>query len=300
MKQKQFKDYIWIDFENPTKEDIEFIEKKFNFHHLALEDCISDIQRPKVDLYDDHLFMVFHFPKHIKELQRTTAYEIDVFIGKSFIITLHKQLVKPLDELFEEVEGSKSLQTDTPSMLLYEILDKTFNYCFPMLDKISEKLNSIEDSLYRDHARDVLEKIAFLEHDIINFRRIINPQRYVIKDLENMKSKYLDRDTDIYFGDIADKIERIWDLLDNYREVSEVLQHTSESILTHRLNEIIKILTIFSVIMLPLTVITGFYGMNVKGLPFANHSMASWIVAGFLLIIVAVMLTWFVRKKWIK
>lgn len=300
MRQKQFKKYIWLDIEKPTKEDIALLDKKFNFHHLALEDCLSDIQRPKVDEYDDHIFMVFHLPKHQKEFHRTTSYEIDVFVGKSYIITVHKEKIKPLDEVFAEVDTNKSLQTNTPSLLLYELLDKTFNYCFPMLDKISEKLNQAEDELYKNHSREILERISYLERDIINFRRIINPQRYVIKDLENMKSKYLDKETDIYFGDIADKIERIWDLLDNYREVSEVLQHTSESILTHRLNEIIKILTIFSVIMLPLTVITGFYGMNVKGLPFAEHGMASWIVAGFLLVVVALMLGWFARKKWIK
>lgn len=300
MKQKKFKNYIWLDFEEPKQSDIEYLSNKFHFHHLALEDCLSTLQRPKIDQYNDHLFLVFHLPRFIKDSHRTVSQEIDIFIGKDYIITLHGKMCKPIDQLFEDIdEGNPDILTKNPSLLLYELLDKSFNFCFPMLDKISEKLDYIEDEVYRDQTRSILEKIALAERDIINFRRIINPQRYIIKDLEALKSNFLDKDTELYFGDIADKIERIWDLLDNYKEVSEVLQHTSESILTQRLNEIIKILTIFSVVMLPLTVITGFYGMNIVGLPFADHVMSSEIITGMLILVIVGMLLYFNKRKWL-
>lgn len=300
MKKKQFKKYVWLDFEEPSQADIDYLNKHYQFHHLALEDCLSTLQRPKIDKFDDHLFLVFHLPKFLKSSHRTVSQEIDIFIGKDYIITLHGGNCKPIDQLFSEIdEGNKDLLTKNPSLLLYELLDKSFNFCFPMLDKISEKLEGIEDELYHDQSRSILEKIALAERDIINFRRIINPQRYILKDLELVKSSFLDKDTDLYFGDIADKIERIWDLLDNFKEVSEVLQHTNESILTQRLNEIIKILTIFSVIMLPLTVITGFYGMNIVGLPFAGHKLASEIVTAILILVVLGMLFYFSKRKWL-
>lgn len=300
MREKKFKNYIWRDFEEPDQSDIAYLQKHYHFHHLALEDCLSTLQRPKIDRYDDHLFLVFHLPKFLKDSHRTVSQEIDIFIGKNYIITMHGKSCKPIDQLFEEIdEGNPEILTNNPSLLLYELLDKSFNFCFPMLDKISEKLDLIEDEVYHDQSRSILEKIALAERDIINFRRIINPQRYMIRDLEDFKSNFLDEDTDLYYGDIADKIERIWDLLDNYKEVSEVLQHTNESILTQRLNEIIKILTIFSVIMLPLTVITGFYGMNIVGLPFADHRLASEIISGFLVLVIISMLLYFSKRKWL-
>ncbi len=300
MRQKNIRNYTWIDIEEPDSKDIEFLRNKYKFHHLALEDCLSSIQRPKIDTYNEYLFLVFHLPRHHKIRHRTLPQEVDIFIGKNFIITLHQKGIKPIDQIFQQVDGgSNDLRTENPSMLLYEILDRSFDFCFPMLDKISDKLDYLEDELYHDGSRENLEKIAILERDIINFRRIINPQRHIVRDIESMKSSYLDKEIDIYFGDIADKIERIWDLLNNYKEVSEVLQHTSESILTHKLNEIIKILTIISVIMLPLTVITGFYGMNVVGLPLANHKLASEFIIGILTVVILVMLLYFNRKKWL-
>ncbi len=300
MREKKIFNYTWFDIEDPQARDIEFLKKKFNFHHLALEDCLSSVQRPKIDTYNDHLFLVFHLPKHNKKNHRTIPLEVDIFIGKEYIITLHQKGIKPIDEIFSMIEmANHGMRTESSSLLLYEILDRSFDFCFPMLDKISDKLDSLEDELYHGELRLNLERIAIMERDIINFRRIINPQRHIIRDIESMRSSYFDKETEIYFGDIADKIERIWDLLNNYKEVSEVLQHTSESLSTQKLNEIMKILTIISVIMLPLTVITGFYGMNIVGLPLADHKMATEFIIGILILVIILMLIYFNRKKWL-
>ncbi len=298
----ELNNYTWLDISDPKDRDMEFLAKKYKFHHLALEDCLSFSQRPKIDEYDGYLFIVFHLPKYIKETFRTVANEIDVFLGKNYLITVHREIIKPLDNLFLQVKrknNSSQILTGSPAYLLYELLDQVFTSCFPMLDKIGDKLDRIEDELYEDQSRKTLEEISLIELDIINFRRIINPQRYAIKDLEVAKMRHIGENLEVYFDDIVDKIERIWDILNNYKEVSEVLRRTSESIINHRLNEIIKILTIFSVMMLPLTVITGFYGMNIVGLPLASHGLSAEIITGVLALVVVLMLLYFNRRKWL-
>jgi magnesium transporter len=195
--------------------------------------------------------------------------------------------------------GKLTLRNESPAYLLYEILEKSFNYCFPMLEKIGQKLDLIEDDLYEDQSRKTLEEISVITQDVINFRRVIKPQRFFVNDLENTDLKFIDDKLDIYFDDIADKIERIWELLDNYKEVCDVLQRTNESILTQRLNEVMKTLTIITVIMLPLTVITGFYGMNIVGLPAAMHKYAAEIIIGIMMVVGFGMLYWFKKRNWL-
>jgi len=299
MQKITFKNFVWINLLSSEAENIRKVCKDYNFHHLAIEDCFSQIQQPKIDDYDDYLFMVLHLPRHIKKSGRTIALELDVFLGKSFLITVHNGDLKSLNAYFTKITSDPSLlKPSNTAYLLYEILSETFSSCFPMLQKIAEKLDRIEDDLYEDQSKKTLEEISVVAQDIINFRRIIRPQRYFIQDLEATEPKFIAEKFDIYFDDIADKIDRIWDLLDNYKEVCEVLMRTNESMLTQRLNEVMKILTIISVIMLPLTVITGFYGMNIVGLPFANYHLAAEIIFGSLVAVVLGMLAYFKIKKW--
>jgi magnesium transporter len=293
----KFKNFSWINIIEPTSKDLNFLQEKYDFHHLAMEDCRISIQQPKIDDYDDYLFMVFHLPRYLKLQRRTVALELNVFLGKNYLITMHNGDLKPLNKYFEHIsKNSEVLKYSMPAYLLYEILSTSFNYCFPMLEKIGFNLDRIEDDLYIDQSRRTLEELSIIAQDIINFRRVIRPQRYFIEDLEQVKAKFISEKLEFYYEDIEDKIDRIWELLDSNKEVVDVLQRTNESLLTQRLNEVMKILTTISVIMLPLTVITGFYGMNVVGLPFANSSFATVIVFGFLVFTSVVMLFFF-RKR---
>jgi len=299
-REVKFKNFSWINIVEPTNKDLDFLEEKYNFHHLAMEDCRINIQQPKIDDYDDYLFMVFHLPRYLKLQRRTVALELNVFLGKNYLITMHNGDLKPLNKYFDQVSKNPTgLKYSMPAYLLYEILSTSFNYCFPMLEKIGFNLDRVEDDLYVDQSRRTLEELSIIAQDIINFRRVIRPQRYFIEDLEQVKTKFIAEKLEFYYEDIADKIDRIWELLDSNKEVVDVLQRTNESLLTQRLNEVMKILTIISVIMLPLTVITGFYGMNVVGLPFAQSPFATAIVFGFLIFISVTMLYFFRKRNWI-
>lgn len=293
---------VWHNIIKPTEKTVEFLSKKYKFHHLDLEDCLSKIQRPKIDEYDKYLFVVLHFPYYDKESDTIKTDEVNLFIGNSYVITLSPGN-KVLNNLFNKIKRSKKMKSKymgaTSGYLLYHIIDEMFAACFPLLDSLSEEIDDIESVVFEmENPKDMLKDILSLKKDIIHFRRIIIPQRMIVPQLEHKNKKFLSEDLDVYFDDVVDKVEKIYNNLETLSEIITTLNETNESILSHNTNNIIKILTIFSVIMLPLTFITGFYGMNVVGLPVAEHPLATLIITGGLIGVVVVMLIFFRVKRW--
>ena len=180
------------------------------------------------------------------------------------------------------------------------ITNDLFESRFPVMDSLSKQITQMEGEVFdRDFSRDYLKDILALKKDIINFRRIIMPQRSIIAQLEHKNKKFLPEKLDVYFDDIVDKIEKMWNNLENLKELVASLQETNESIISHNTNNVIKILTLISVVMLPLTFITGFYGMNVAGLPLAEHAKATFFVSGVILAVALSMIAFFKYKKWL-
>ena len=143
------------------------------------------------------------------------------------------------------------------------MLDDLFDYCFPILDKIGHKLDSVEDDMFERRAEDVVRDLSNVKQEIISYRKIIKPERTTLRLLERRVERFLPEELDLYFDDIVDGAERIWDLLDNYKEVVEGLESTNESVISHRQNDVLRVLTTFSAILLPLTLIASVFGMNV-------------------------------------
>lgn len=298
----KFEGLTWENIIRPTEKTLEYLAKKHKFHHLDLEDCISKIQRPKIDEYEKYLFIVLHFPYYDKTTESIKQDEINVFVGSNYIITLSPGN-KVLNKLFEEVKRRKSLKKKymgaTSGYLLYHVIDEMFGACFPLLDNLTSEIDELEKSVFElENPRDMLKEILSIKKDIINYRRIIIPQRTMVAQLEHKNKKFLPENLDVYFDDVVDKVEKIFNNLESLWEIVTSLQETNESILSHNTNNIIKILTIFSVIMLPLTFVTGLYGMNIS-LPIDNHPLAFFIIVGVLVTIVSVMLIIFRIKKWI-
>jgi magnesium transporter len=169
-----------------------------------------------------------------------------------------------------------------------------------MLRKIGNKLDALEDEIFEGHADEVVRDISNVKQEIINFRKVIRPQRPVLRDLEKVKRRYLatDLDLEIYFDDIVDAHERIWDMLENYKEVAEALEETNESVISHRLNDILRVLTSISVIVLPLTLIASIWGMNVR-VPGQNNLAAFWIVIGAMFAMLVGLVVYFRRRGWL-
>ncbi|HEX5504129.1 MAG TPA: magnesium transporter CorA family protein, partial [Thermomicrobiales bacterium] len=296
----------WINVERPTADAVAYLREHFHFHELDLEDVLDTLQLPKLDEYADYLFLVVQFPVHSKLTRVTTSTEVDIFAGRDYVITLHDARLKPLVRLFDEAERSAERRADLlgagAGLLLYRILEQLIDYGFPIARRILQHIEAIDAMIFEPNALRTVQEIATVRRDVIACRRIIKPQVAVLGQLEQATPRVFGRDPDDelrhYFGDLADRIGKLWDILEDAREVVEALSSTADSLTSHRLNQVIKILTIFSVVMLPLTLISSIYGMNVP-LPYEQHPLSFALLLVSMAAIAATMVAFFRWRRWL-
>ncbi len=298
----------WAHLDAPSADEAAQLADRFGWHPLDLEDVLSKRQRPKVDEYPEYLFAVLHFPAYDKAIQRLNAAELDFFIGEGFLVTLPNVELLPVTRLFvrcqEDEELRENLFSKGSGYLLYHVLDDLFDYCFPILDKIGHKLDSVEDEVFEGRSEEVVRDISNVKQEIISYRKIIKPERSTLRVLERYTERYLPEElTEVYFNDLVDASERIWDLLDNYKEVVEAIEQTNEQVLSHRFNDVLRILTVFSIVFLPATLIASLWGMNVGlpggGEPATASTHVFWIVIAASIAVVVGMLGYFRHKRWL-
>ncbi len=298
------KGLTWVHLNAPTDSEAAALQQRFGWHPLDVEDVLSKRQRPKVDEYadDGYLFGVLHFPVYDKAIQRLNAAELDFFLGPDYLVTLPNVELLPVSRLFrrcyEDPDERERYFGKGSGYLLYHILDDLFDYCFPILDKIGHKLDTIEDEMFEGRAEEIVRDISNVKQEIISYRKIIKPERATLRQLERNIERFLPEELELYFDDIVDAAERIWDLLDNFKEVVDGLEDTNESVIAHRQNNVLRILTVVSVILLPLTLITGIFGMNVH-FPGFGTPWAFWAVAGVMLATAIGLIVFFRRKGWL-
>src|SRR4029079_6082845 len=195
VEQIQAEGLRWVNIERPGALERAWLEEHFDFHALDLEDVLSRNQRPKIDQYEDYLFIVLHFPIFDHAAGRLGAGELDLFVGPGFLITLPNQPLQPVEYRFERCRAKEELREQLFSRgagyLLYRIVDDSFDYCFPMLRKIGNKLEALEDDIFEGRPEDIVRDISNVKQEIINFRKVIRPQRPVLRDLEKVKGRYL-------------------------------------------------------------------------------------------------------------
>jgi magnesium transporter len=294
----------WVNAVAPGLETAQALAERFGWHPLDVEDIVSKRQRPKVDDYEEdrYLFAVLHFPVYDKAVQRLNAAELDIFIGEDYLVTLPTRELLPVTRLFARCESDEAYREQLfakgSGRLLYEVLDDLFDYCFPILDKIGHKLDRIEDDMFEGAAEDVVRDISNAKQEIISYRKVIKPERSTLRVLERRINRFLPEELELYFDDINDAVERIWDQLDNYKEVVEALESTNESVISHRQNNVLRLLTIISVTMLPLTLMTGIFGMNVV-YPGEATRIAFWVILAALLATLIGMIGFFRWKRWL-
>ena len=294
----------WVHLDALNGDEVERLASRFGWHPLDVEDVLSKRQRPKIDDYaeEGYLFVVLYFPVFDKSAGRLNAGEIDVFIGPDYLVTLPNVELAPVARLFRRCEEDEVLRQQLFSKgsgrLLYEVLDDLFDYCFPILDKIAHKLDTLEDELFEGRAEEIVRDISNVKQEIISYRKIIKPERSTLRLLERHVERFLPEELELYFDDIVDAAERIWDLLDNYKEVVEALEDTNESVISHRQNQVLRVLTVFSVVLLPLTVITGLFGMNVA-FPGEATAHAFWVIVAVIAVMLVGLLGFFRAKRWL-
>jgi len=295
----------WVYIEKPTEKEVDYLSEHFPFHPLNLDDIASRVQRPKIDEYEDHLFLVLHFPVFNKESLVTTPSEVDLFIAEKYIVTVHcSGDLKPLSKFFKECQIDEDIRISYMSRsagyLLYHILDRLTNYCFPILNKLTDNIEKVEDLIFSRTVPETVREISLIRRDLISFRRVIHPQIVVIEALEREEYPFLKEDQEIYFGDIADHIRKIWDALEDNKEVVDGLADTSNWLTSHRIQEVMRVLTIITAIMAPGTLIASIYGMNIALPGSANegHWLTFLIILLIMVGIGVAMIIFMRRRNW--
>ena len=300
----------WTNLLSPTAGETQLLADRFDWHSLDVEDVLSRRQRPKIDVYTGdetgtsrYLFGVLHFPVYDKSVGRLNAGELDFFLGPDYLVTLPSVELRPVTRLFGRAEENEKFREQLlargSGRLLYEVLDDLYDYCFPILDKIGFKLEQIDEEIGSgEGAKELVRDIHRVKQEIISYRKIIKPQRPTLRQLERSIERFLPEELELYFDDIVDASERIWDLLDNYKEVVEALEDTNESLISHAQNDILYVLTIFLVVLTPLSFITGFFGMNVH-FPGFNTWDAFFAAIALMVVTVIGMLGFFRWKRWL-
>jgi magnesium transporter len=292
----------WVHADRPGEAEVVHLAERFGFHELDIEDVLSKRQRPKIDEYPDYLFLVLHFPFYDKSVQRLNAAELDLFIGQDFLITLPNVELLPVTYLLrrcqDDPERREELFSKGSGYLLYHVLDDLFDYCFPILDKIGTKLDAIEGAIFEERSEEVVRDISNAKQEIIAYRKIIKPERATLRVLERSTLRFLPENLELYFDDIVDASERVWDLLDNYKEVIDGLESTNESFISHKQQYRLQLLTVVSVILLPLTLLASVFGMNV-GVPGESSTGPFWVLVGFMVALGVGLLALFRWRRWL-
>ena len=295
----------WLDIQHPTRTEMQYLQQHYPFHPLDLDDCLSKVQRPKLDTYEEegYLFLVLHFPVFDRVQRLANPAEVDVFIGRNYLITVHDGRLKPLVQLVSACETEEAVRDRImgrgSGYLLYQILDRLVDYCFPILDKIGQHIDRVEREIFERNTRVLVQELSYVRRDIISLRRIAKPNLPVLRQFEARSFPFLRVDEEVYFGDILDHANKQWDMIEDYKDIIEGLNDTLDSLTSHRINEVMKILTLISVVLLPMTLVASVYGMNITTLPFAAHPLSFLIIAGFMALAAVGMLLYFHVKGWI-
>lgn len=292
----------WIDIEKPSKSDIDYLKQNFNFHSTVLDELIPDTIRTKVDIYDDYFYIVLHFPAFNKERRVTHSQELDILVTKNHIITSHKETLIPLKAIFDKcniyAEEKDKYFSDGPAKLLYFILNELLGACLNNMDEISNGIDKVEKAIFLGMEKEMIKEISILKRNILDFRRAIKPQKQILESLYITVMKFFN-DNEKYspfYNDLLGHHLRLWDTLDSYKELLESLESTNTTLFTAKLNEIMRILTIFTALLLPVSIIIGFFGMNVS-VPFQDNPRGFLFVVAILIVALISIYLFFKKKK---
>lgn len=294
----------WYHVIDPSEKDYNYLLEEFEFHPLDIEDCRSVNQRPKIDEYDDYYFLILHFPYFDRSNQFVRIREVKIFWGKDYIVTIGKAhwVVKKLFKEMQEKQNNGTLDTETlagsSDSLLYNILDRLMVETFTLISHIGGSVDALNYDIFTMRTQKVLEQMSITRKNLIALNTTFRPQLRVFHKFESGGIKGYTEDMEGYWGDILDQYQKMFDMVEDYGELIEGLSQTFDSLQTNKTNEIIKILTILSTIMLPLTVISSIYGMNVP-LPFQNNIWSFLAITVVMIVVVIIFLLYFRKKHWL-
>jgi magnesium transporter len=298
---------FWLDMNQPTDEEYALLDDVFGFHPLAIEDTIGYQQRPKIESYnhtgdvhhEGYFYMVIHGPDLETFKENLQTKELDIFVSSRYLVSSHEKPMKSCDAILQRAQADPHIILDPGiDMLLYALLDRLIDFYQPILDWLQEELDDIEDEAVAHPSQAVLARIAVKKRELLNLRRIVGPQRDVIAQITRGEVPFIRETTRIYFRDILDHLNRAVESIELYRDLVLGARDIYMSSVSNNLNQIMKTLTLISVIALPVTVVTSFFGMNFEALPIIHSATGFWWVMAGLAILEAILIYFFARKHW--
>lgn len=292
----------WVDIQNPTRKDLVYLKKNFKVHPLVLGELMPFGHRPKVERHKKYLFMTVYCPVYSKEERETRPRELDIIVTKDCLITSHYLSIIPLKALFDRCnlypETKKRYLNKGSEYILFLLLSSLWKSCLTKLDRIDKRIDHIEREIFQGKEKEMVRELSLVKTDIINFWRIVEPQGKTLESLSLEGERFFGEKFSPYLADIMGTYSKGWNALKTYKETILALEETNRSLLSTKTNEIIQMLTVFSVIMLPLTLIASMWGMNFKKVPFDSYPNGFWVLAGLMVILMLLMIVYFKRKKW--
>jgi magnesium transporter len=297
------KNLTLININKPREEELKILEDECQFFSLDVKDCLLPPQRTKIVERADYLFMVLIFPIYDHQTKEIFPSEVDLFIQKDLLVIIHNNELSSLVNLLKVIENNKDSQekylSGNPAIILYEILNSLLFYCFPILNHISVDIDNIEKQIFIGDEKKMVREILSIKQNIVNFRKVMQAHKTVIRKLILKAPQFFSIiKLNIYFNDLIEYTKEIWDNLENYKEAINALHKTNEALISFRLNDIMKILTMISVVLLPITLIASIFGMNTT-MSFLEHPNSFLYVLFFMCFISLGMIWFFKIKKWI-
>ena len=289
----------WVDFDNPTEKEVSLLTDVFKFHPLAIEDCLSFVPNPKIDDYGDYLYVVIHgINAEALKRDELETHDLDIFLGKNYLVTFHKGYFRSVDSVRERSKKNCSILQKDPEFLMHKVIDTLVDNYLPLMDDLGDKVDELEKEIFARPDQKTLNKLFALKKDILYLRRIVHPQREILRNLSSGEYKQICFECTMHFKDVYDHLFMISELTESYRDTISGAMEAYLSVVSNRLNEIIKVLTVFATILMPLTLISGIFGMNFDYIPLLKSSYGFFAAMGVMGFIAAGMLLFFKRKGW--
>lgn len=301
IREQKIKNVTWISIISPGMEEVNTLKERFpETHPLVLEELLTLTIRPQVENYENHLYMVLHFPKFIHGPEKSVSYELDFILLQEALVTVQYDEIDIVENLWHECEVKSSVEERygrTPIHLLYYFLRLFFSNALKELDKIQEEIDLIEEKVFSGPEKEVLEDISLLKRDVLDFRRAFKPQHLTLESLKTQGVHLYGEKVKPFLDDLIGEYFKVWNLLETHKETLDALYDTHHQLLTARTSESMRVFTILAFISFIPTVIANIYGMNISNLPFSQDDNAFWIVQGLM---VSITLLVYAALKWRK
>lgn len=299
------KKLTWVNIDQINAEAIKYLKEHYNFHHLDYEDLQSEQQTPKIDTYKNYLFLVLQFPQWQASTKTINAHEIDIFVGEDYLITIQHTKSKDIKNFFYRCMNNRNVKSEWMSSstgyLLYHLVEALFQKSRPMLNKLGSQVSRIEESVFDGDTEltNTVKQLAVLRRNVLSLRRIIEPQKYITATMSHTRKPFLPEELAIYFDNVSDYLNKVWAITETYKDTINGIHVTLESLITQRTNKVIGSLTVISVALLPLTLLSGIYGMNIDSLPFAHSPIFVWGMFGALAVVILLVIGIMRKKRWL-